>query len=109
MFSEVFEQKASVRCTMYGNIGYFRTKKRSKLLEIEIYSILQVRSKVFHAAFLNFWRITTYNFATVLNVRYFLVLYLFRIKDLEELQYLYPDMPKDDAFGKFYSKIEGKI
>ncbi|XP_028415352.1 signal transducer and activator of transcription 5A-like isoform X2 [Dendronephthya gigantea] len=29
-----------------------------------------------------------------------------RIKDLEELQYLYPDVPKDDAFGKFYSKIE---
>ncbi|XP_046843901.1 signal transducer and activator of transcription 5A-like isoform X2 [Xenia sp. Carnegie-2017] len=29
-----------------------------------------------------------------------------RIKDLEELQYLYPDVPKDDAFGKFYTKIE---
>ena len=32
---------------------------------------------------------------------------VFRIKDLEELQYLYPDVPKDDAFGKFYSKIDG--
>lgn len=33
---------------------------------------------------------------------------MIRIKDLEELQYLYPDVAKDDAFGKFYSKIEGK-
>lgn len=32
---------------------------------------------------------------------------IFSIKDLEELQYLYPDVPKDDAFGKFYTKIEG--
>jgi hypothetical protein len=22
---------------------------------------------------------------------------------------LYPDVPKDDAFGKFYSKIEGNL
>ena len=35
------------------------------------------------------------------------VFFVTRIKDLEELQYLYPDIPKDDAFGKFYSKIDG--
>ncbi len=54
-----------------------------------------------------FWWRNLLHFArsAVFNIVFF---FLCRIKDLEELQYLLPDVAKDDAFGKYYSKIEGK-
>lgn len=30
-----------------------------------------------------------------------------RIKDLNNLVYLYPDIPKDQTFGKYYTPITG--
>lgn len=32
-----------------------------------------------------------------------------RISDLKNLLYLYPDIPKDQAFGKYYTPYTGKL
>jgi signal transducer and activator of transcription 5B len=32
-----------------------------------------------------------------------------RISDLSHLVYLYPDIPKDQAFGKYYNPFKGKF
>ena len=32
-----------------------------------------------------------------------------RVKDLQSLVYLYPDMPKAQAFAKYYSPASGKF
>lgn len=31
-----------------------------------------------------------------------------RINDLDQCAYLYPDISKETAFGKYYTKLEGK-